>query len=135
MDAYIQCPACLGIEHLREALVDPCPECDLMYFEVIGNKDRQYLNLKFKIHQHWPEPRFILVVSIYFKKETNQFYISSTTLSHLSNAVQGIQALLAMSGPSATQNVNEEMRGSVSTSSLPRINPAAECSMEETLCL
>lgn len=54
MDAYIQCPACLGIEHLRGALVDPCPECDLMYFEVIGNK---YLGKEYVFsYFHCPTP-------------------------------------------------------------------------------
>lgn len=60
---------------------------------------------------------------------------TSTTLSHqvadLSNAVQGIQVPLVLSFPSATHKLNVEMRGSISTSSLPRIKPAAECSREE----
>lgn len=34
MDAHIQCSICLGIDHLTEALIDPCPECSLMSLEV-----------------------------------------------------------------------------------------------------
>ncbi|ROL46884.1 RNA-binding motif, single-stranded-interacting protein 2 [Anabarilius grahami] len=30
MDGHRQCPACLGMDHLREALTDPCPECSIM---------------------------------------------------------------------------------------------------------
>ncbi len=34
MDAHIYCPGCLGIDHLKEALTDPCPECSLMSLEI-----------------------------------------------------------------------------------------------------
>lgn len=30
MDGHRQCPACLGMDHLSEALTDPCPECSIM---------------------------------------------------------------------------------------------------------
>ncbi len=30
MDGHRQCPACLGMDHLREVLTDPCPECSIM---------------------------------------------------------------------------------------------------------
>lgn len=143
MDAHIQCPACLGIEHLREALVDPCPECNLMYFEVRQQRlaifEPQVQNLpapaRAKVHTG-SKRSASKTEELPRKKRTN----STTVLQHyptrwLSNAVQGIQALLAMSCPSATQNINEEMRGSVFTSSLPRFDPAAKCSREETLCL
>lgn len=132
MDAHIQCPVCLGIKDLRETLVDPFTECNLMPFEV-----RQQTGLKFKIHQHQPEPRFRLVVSVQLTKLNGLQGRNRPPLQHYPprwlnyNAVQGIQALLAMSFPFATLNVNEEMGGSVSTSSLPRFKPAAECSREE----
>ncbi len=32
MDGHRQCPACHVMDHLREALIDPCPECSIMPF-------------------------------------------------------------------------------------------------------
>ncbi len=34
MDAHIHSPGCLAIDHLKEALTDPCPECSLMPLEI-----------------------------------------------------------------------------------------------------
>lgn len=109
MDAHIQCPACLGIEHLREALVDPCPECNLMYFEVRQQRlaifepevQNSPASARAKIHTG-SKGSARKTEGLPRKKRTN----STTILQHyptrwLSNAVQGIQALLAMSCPSA----------------------------------
>ncbi len=56
-------------------------------------------------------------------------------LSHqvveLANAVQGIQAFLARSLPSATQNTNENVRASVVNPLLPRVMPTAKCPRED----
>ncbi len=45
--------------------------------------------------------------------------------------MQGIQALLARSLPSATQNTNEDVRASVVNPLLPRVVPTAECPRED----
>ena len=34
LDGHDCCPSCLGIDHLREALANPCPACSMMPLEV-----------------------------------------------------------------------------------------------------
>ncbi len=34
MDAHMRCPGCLGTDHLKEDLTDPCPECSQVSLEI-----------------------------------------------------------------------------------------------------
>lgn len=45
--------------------------------------------------------------------------------------MQGIQALLARSLPSATQSTDEDVRASVFNALLPRVVPLSECPRED----
>ncbi len=114
MDAHIHCLSCLGIDHLKEALMDPCPECSLMSLEI-----RQQRLAKFE-----PGSEDCLTPA---KTRTGNKCSASKTegppkkkhtltaaLSHqvveLADALQGIQAFLARSLPSPTPNMNEDVR-------------------------
>ncbi len=137
MDAHIYCPGCLGIDHLKEALIDPCPECSLMSLEI-----RQQRLAKFE-----PGSEDCLT-PVKTRTQTGSTRSASKTegppkkkraptaaLSHqvveLANAVQGIQVFLARSLPSATQNTNEDVRASVVNPLLPRVMPTAECPRDD----
>ncbi|MEQ2186293.1 hypothetical protein GOODEAATRI_027107, partial [Goodea atripinnis] len=46
-DGHYQCPKCLGMGHLREALTDPCMNCSILPLSVRENRLRQVENLPF----------------------------------------------------------------------------------------
>ncbi len=42
IDAHMHCPGCLGTDHLKEALTDPCTECSLMSLEIRQQRMKQF---------------------------------------------------------------------------------------------
>ncbi len=136
-DAHIHCPDSLGIDHLKEALTDPCPDCSLMSLEI-----RQQRLAKFwPGSEDWLTPvktrtqtgskRSASKTEGPLKKKRAPTVVLSHQVVELANAVQGIQAFLARSLPPATQNTNEDVRASVVNSLFPRVMPTAECPRED----
>jgi len=91
----------------------------------LESKGLQNLNLKFKIFWHQSKP--VSKLKGLRKKQTPDY----TNPPELSNAVPGIQSLLAKSFPSATQGTSTEVRTSVLNPLLTRFEPAAECPRDE----
>lgn len=110
MDGLIQCPTCLGINHLREALVDPCPECGLMSLEMRQHRLTE-IYPEFKISalsaSHVGSKRVASGTRRPSKKMQTSSESSMLThqVAELTNAVQGIKALLSV--PPTHQNVTE----------------------------
>lgn len=126
MDAHIQCPTCLDIDHLREALIDPCPECSLMSLETRQDRLAE-LYPEFNTSAppagtslHVGSKRSASRVEKPSKKRGTSS--ESDTLSHqvaeLANTVQCIKALLSIT--TTHRNVSEGTRAHVWASPFPR---------------
>ncbi|XDV35986.1 hypothetical protein PO909_005840 [Leuciscus waleckii] len=142
MDAHTQCPTCLGIDHLREALVDPCPECGLMSLEMRRHRLAE-LDPEFRDSA----PSVGAASHVSSKRVASQRVASGTgrpskkmqtssesstltqQVAELANAVQGIKALLSV--PPTRQNMSEGNMG-VLAPPLPRCELASSFSRRES---
>lgn len=126
-DAHDQCPSCLGIDHLKEALEDPCMHCSVMPLEV----RRVRLAAFKKIKEGAVKRKASASAPCQKKKEAKKDL--ARRVDELADGMGKIQEFLAKLQPQPASEIFESGREESETPSLPQ--PDYTVSLDEFDCV